>query len=50
MNATAVQVRLPPDDLEFLDLWIAANEPGLGRPEAIRRILRLVTLRVPDSR
>ena len=43
----SINVRLQPDDLELLDLWIAANEPGTSRPEAMRRILRLVAMRVP---
>jgi hypothetical protein len=42
-----VGVRLQPDDLELLDLWIAANAQGESRPEAMRRILRLVAMRVP---
>ncbi len=42
-----VVVRLQPDDLELLDLWIAANEPGISRPDAMRRILRLVAMRLP---
>ena len=46
-KGTPIQVRLQPDDLELLDLWIAANHPGTSRPEAMRRILRLVALRVP---
>ena len=41
-----VGVRLQPDDLELLDLWIAANDPGMSRPEAMRRILKLVAMRV----
>ena len=41
-----VGVRLQPDDLELLDLWIAANDPALNRPEAMRRILRLVAVRM----
>ena len=41
-----VGVRLQPDDLELLDLWIAANDPKISRPEAIRRILRLVAFRI----
>jgi hypothetical protein len=44
---TMVGVRLQPDDLELLDLWIKANDPALSRPEAMRRILRLVAVRVP---
>ena len=42
-----VVVRLQPDDLELLDLWIKANDLALSRPEAMRRILRLVAVRVP---
>jgi len=42
-----VVVRLQPDDLELLDLWMAANAPGESRPEAMRRILRMVAMRVP---
>jgi len=42
-----VVVRLQPDDLDLLDLWIQATEPGLNRPEALRRILRMVAMRVP---
>jgi len=40
-------VRFQPDDLELLDLWINANDPDLSRPEAIRRIVRMVAVRVP---
>jgi hypothetical protein len=40
-------VRLQPDDLELLDLWIRANGAELSRPEAMRRILRMVAVRVP---
>lgn len=42
-----VGVRLQPDDLELLDLWIEANCPGTSRPEAMRRILRLVAEGTP---
>lgn len=34
-----IQVRLQPDDLAKLDLWIEANAIGVSRPEAIRQIL-----------
>jgi hypothetical protein len=44
-----VGVRLQPDDLELLDLWIAANAPVESRPEAMRRILRMVAMRVPND-
>lgn len=46
-KGTPITVRLQPDDLELLDLWIAANDPAISRPEAMRRILRLVAMRVP---
>jgi hypothetical protein len=46
-KGTQVVVRLQPDDLELLDLWIEANVPDASRPEAMRRILRLVAMRVP---
>lgn len=42
-----VTVRLQPDDLELLDLWIAANDDTVTRPEAMRRILRQVAMRMP---
>lgn len=48
-KGTQVVVRLQPDDLELLDLWTAANAPGESRPEAMRRILRLVAMRVPHD-
>jgi len=32
----------------LLDLWIKANDPALNRPEAMRRILRMVAVRVPQ--
>jgi len=42
-------VRIEPDDLELLDLWIKANDPELSRPEAMRRILRLVAMRAANA-
>jgi hypothetical protein len=44
---TAVLVRLLPEELELLELWSAANGGNLSRPEALRRILKLVAFRVP---
>ena len=32
-------VRLHPPFLKALDAWIAKNDPGLTRPEAIRRLV-----------
>ena len=46
-KGTPVMVRLQPDDLELLDLWIKANDEQTTRPEAMRRILRLVAMRMP---
>lgn len=45
-GSTGVMVKLPPDDLELLDLWIAANDPAMTRPEALRRMLRTMAMRV----
>jgi len=42
-----ILLRLQPEDLELLDLWIKANDAALSRPEALRRILRMVAVRVP---
>ena len=48
VDSTPVNVRLPPDELEALDAWIAAqNWEGVGlndpasRAEAIRRLVKL---------
>jgi hypothetical protein len=47
VGAIGVYVKLPPADLELLDLWISANGRNMSRPEAMRRILKLVAMRVP---
>ena len=47
VGAVGVMVKLPPDDLELLDAWIAANGE-MSRPEALRRILKLVAIRMPE--
>jgi hypothetical protein len=44
-----IQVRLQPDDLELLDLWISVNAPGVTRSEGLRRIMRLVAMRLPKA-
>ena len=41
-----ITVRLQPDDLELLDLWIAGNDPKMSRPEALRRMLRTLAVRL----
>jgi hypothetical protein len=40
-------VRLQPGDFEMLDHWIRASDPGISRPEALRRILRLAAMQEP---
>ena len=42
-----VGVKLTRDDLELLDLRIVANAPEVSPPEAMRRILHLVAMRLP---
>ena len=42
VDSEAVNVRLQRADLDLIDRWIAANEPGASRPEAVRRIIRSV--------
>lgn len=43
MGATPVNVRLTPNELAKLDAWIAANDPKMTRPGAIRAILEKAT-------
>ncbi len=38
MNATPVTVRMPPEQLERLDRWIARLPEYVSRPEALRRL------------
>ena len=40
IGATAINLRLPPTQIGFLDSWIASQpDPKPTRPEAIRRLL-----------
>ena len=42
VDATQIGLRLPPDQLAVLDVWIAKQkEPDLSRPEAIRRLVEI---------
>jgi hypothetical protein len=42
VGAILIGVRVPPADLAVLDAWIKKRkEPGLSRPEAIRRLVEL---------
>ncbi len=38
-KGTLIGVRLQPDALMVLDAWIARNDDGQSRPEAIRRLI-----------
>ena len=41
VDATPINLRLPPADLRLLDRWIAGQpDPQPSRPEAVRRLLR----------
>jgi hypothetical protein len=49
VDARAIGLRLPPDQLDALDAWIAKlSDPKLTRPEAIRRLLQQA-LAVPQQ-
>jgi hypothetical protein len=37
------------DDIELLDFWIKANAPDATKPEAVRRLVRLVAMRLLKS-
>lgn len=50
VGATAITVRLPPDQLERLDQWIEDDGGRFSRPEAIRRLLEHAWGRTVDSR
>lgn len=39
IGATQLAVRLPPDQLELLDRWIATQTEPVSRPEALRRLM-----------
>ena len=41
VGAILIGVRVPPAGVEELDTWIKKHEPGLSRPEAIRRLVEL---------
>jgi hypothetical protein len=41
VGAILIGVRVPPADVITLDMWIKKHEPGLSRPEAIRRLVEL---------
>ncbi len=38
MGSTFIGVRVPPDQVERVDRWIAAQDEHLSRPEALRRL------------
>jgi len=39
---TSINVRIPPDELAAIDNWISEQDDDISRPEAIRRLVRLV--------
>jgi hypothetical protein len=41
VDAVLIGVRVPPAGVAELDAWIKKHEPGLSRPEAIRRLVEL---------
>ena len=49
MNAVPVLVRIPPAEIEPIDVWIKEqHKPKPSRPEAIRRLVELgLTLKTP---
>jgi hypothetical protein len=40
-NPTSIHLTLAPGPLAEVDRWIEKKEPGLSRPEAIRRLVEL---------
>jgi len=41
VGSTPINVRLPPDELAMLDVWITAqDDPKPSRPEALRQLAR----------
>jgi hypothetical protein len=50
IDATPVMVRMPPAELEVVDLWIRGRpQPRPSRPEAIRRLVELGLTVKPKS-
>lgn len=41
VDATPVNTRFPPDELQELDAWIAKQKEPVTRPEAVRRLVAL---------
>jgi hypothetical protein len=41
VGAILIGVRVPPADVVTLDAWIKKQDPGLSRPEAIRRLVEI---------
>src|SRR4051794_12051876 len=49
VNPTSIHLSLPPIQLEQVDSWIAQQEDGPSRPEAIRRLLATALAKTPPS-
>jgi hypothetical protein len=41
VDAVLIGVRVPPAGVAELDAWIKRHDPGLSRPEAIRRLVEI---------
>jgi hypothetical protein len=40
IDATPVNTRFPPEELDALDAWISLQEGEVSRPEAVRRLVK----------
>jgi len=40
VDATPVNTRFPPDELDVLDAWMSKQKEEMSRPEAVRRIVK----------
>jgi hypothetical protein len=47
VDATPVNTRFPPDELEALDVWISKQDEELSRPEAVRRLVKVALAAAP---
>jgi hypothetical protein len=47
VDATPVNTRFPPDELDALDVWISKRDEELSRPEAVRRLVKIALASAP---
>jgi hypothetical protein len=50
VDATPVNTRFPPDELDDLDAWMSKQDEELSRPEAVRRLVRQALAAAPAPR